>query len=184
MLQPELVLMQTRSARGEPYTRLNLALGLDGYSVVGKQVTARPPKNAFWLEQLSADRKDPSVLHRRPDSIAVQVQGGDPAAAAGLLSLILTNLPNLKASLTQATQADIPQPSTRTSTFQPSEGDVARFIAKIGFNLLAFTCGDLVCRDRKFDELCEFIRTGSSDRQVIPWPDTQGFAPLLRNLFA
>jgi hypothetical protein len=183
MLQTQVVLMQARPAKGELYKRVDLNLEETGYAVISAQLTELPPKDAFWLEALSDDRHDPSVLQRRSDSIAVQVKAADPAAAARLLSLIKANLPHLRESLAQIKQADIPQPDIKTRTQQPSQVDVARFIAKIGFNLLAYTHGDSVCRDRKFDELCEFIRTGSSHRLLAPWPDSAGLAPLFRKLF-
>lgn len=183
MLQTHVILMQARPVKGEPYKRVDLKLGEAGYAVLSAQLTELPPKDAFWLEALGEDCHDPSVLQRRPDSIAVQVKAANPVAAARLLSLIKANLPHLRESLGQIKQADIPQPDIKTRTQQPSQVDVARFIAKIGFNLLAYTHGDSVCRDRKFDELCEFIRTGAFPRLLAPWPDSAGLAPLLRGLF-
>ena len=76
------------------------------------------------------------------------------------------------------------QPQIRVSGHSPTDDDLARFIAQIGFNLLALEQGRAFCCDPRFDALRSSIRTGNPELRMSPWTEAEGLLPRLHHLFA
>lgn len=148
---------------------------------------ARPGADVFWLEAPEPDApgSHPRVMERSQASIAIQVADSSVDAAAAFLSLVKANLSSLKAKLLATVEAvDIQQPQIRVSALAPPEDEVARLIAKIGFNLLVYDQGESLCRNQRFDALCLAVREGKPELKVSVWSDTEGILPMLKQVFS
>jgi hypothetical protein len=55
---------------------------------------------------------------------------------------------------------------------------------KIGFNLLAFHHGEMLCRHERFDATCTAIRAGQPSLRSGRWDDTESVLPRLKQAFA
>lgn len=147
----------------------------------------KPGPEVIWLKAHTEDfpGQDHTVLLRPQGSVAVRVVGGDAPTAAAYLSLVKANLESLRSQLATTAQAtEIQHPSVRVRAEAPDDVDVARLIAKIGFNLLVHDQGNALCRDQCFDDICTFVRTGAPERGFGVWGGDEGLAPLMRTRFA
>lgn len=186
LLGNKVSLVRKRSSNTEPYTITQLELGATGYHVTGTSKVMRLSADVFWLEMPESDIPGsyPRVMERSQTSIAIQVVDSNVDAATAFLSLVKANLISLKVALLGTIQAmDIQQPQIRVSALAPQEDEVARLMAKIGFNLLVHNQGESLCRNECFDALCLAIRTGQSELKVNVWSDSEGILPMLRQIF-
>jgi len=172
LLQDDLVLMRARPTPREPYMRICLALRPDGYEVLDAMALAVPETDAIWIEPLQQDLtgEDPVVFMRAKGGVVVRVVNANDAAAASFLSRVREELPGLRHGLATSTKVEIiPQPVIHVRTLQPEEDEMARFVAKMGFNLVAHESAEL-CRHACFDGISEFIRSsaGQASRLAAP----------------
>lgn len=187
LLTATVSLVAKRSSAAESHTLTPLQLGPTGYVVTGAQSLKKPGADVIWLEAPESDIPGsyPRVLERSRSSIAVQVAEADAAAAATFLTLVKANLPNLKTALsTTIREVDIDQPPVHVIAHAPFEDEVARLIAKIGFNLLVFDQGEALARHTRFDALCAAVCKGEPELPMRVWSDTEGILPKLRKIFA
>ncbi len=186
MLNEKTALIRKRGSKAELHTLTQLELGATGYFVTDTLQVARPSADVFWLEEPERDAPGsyPRVMERNQGSIALQVTDSSVDAAAAFLSLVKANLSKLKGSFLATVEAvDIQQPEIRVSALAPPEDDVARLIAKIGFNLLVHDQGESLCRNERFDALCLAVREGKPELKVSVWSDTEGILPMLKQVF-
>lgn len=187
LLNEKVALIRKRGSKAELHTLTQLELGATGYFVTDTLQVARPGSDVVWLEapERDAPGSHPRVMERSQASIAIQVADSSVDAAAAFLSLVKANLSSLKARLLATVEAvDIQQPQIRVSALAPPEGEVARLIAKIGFNLLAYDQGESLCRHQRFDALCLAVREGKPELKVSVWSDTEGILPMLKRVFS
>ncbi|MFX1682936.1 hypothetical protein PV762_27295 [Mitsuaria sp. CC2] len=180
----ELVLKRLDSEKSLTFEDLRWNGG--AYEHVGARTEGKPGKDAIWMESPQPDTGSlPRALERQNGSIVFQVKERDVSAAATLATLLRRNLPTLQQSLSSvARETDIQQPQIRVTGHSPLEEDVARLIAKIGFNLLALEQGAEFCRHPRFDVVRSAVRTGSPELLMSEWRETEGLLPMLRRIFA
>ncbi|MDH0863669.1 hypothetical protein [Mitsuaria sp. GD03876] len=180
----ELVVKDADSEKSLTFAQL--AWSVDRYAASSGSTTGKPGKDTIWMELPQAETGGRArMLERDNGSLVIQVNGRDVGAAATLATLIRRNLSALTKSLsTLVRETDIPQPQIRVSGHSPTDDDLARFIAKIGFNLLALEQGRAFCCDPRFDALRSSIRTGNPELRMSPWTEAEGLLPRLHYLFA
>ncbi|KQV46304.1 hypothetical protein ASC95_27275 [Pelomonas sp. Root1217] len=140
-----------------------LTLRPDGYEVLDAIAVKVPDADAIWLGPPQQDLagEDPVVFMRAKGGVVVRVVDGDDATAASFLSRVRQELPGLKHGLATSAKVElIPQPVIHVRTRHPEEAELSRFVAKMGFNLVARESPEL-CRHTCFDGISEFIRAGS-----------------------
>ncbi len=179
-------LLTKRVEAEKSLTFVQLVWSSNGYVPSSESAPGKPGRDTIWMEPPQAETGGRArMLERHNGSLVVQVHEQDVDAAASLATMIRHNLSKLTQQLsTLVHETDIPQPQIRVSGHSPTDEDLARLTAKIGFNLLALEQGREFCRAPRFDAVRTAIRTGSPQLRMSPWTEKEGLLPKLHQLFA